>query len=85
MKHVSQCILCQHILILQDYGAKLIYLEGGKSMGADAFSCLPTDENSLEVVVTELFNIKRNYPGTNDFFLWIFIYLQMHSRMMKPC
>ena len=40
MRHVNQCILCQCILILQDYGAKLIYLEGRKNTGADALKTL---------------------------------------------
>ena len=53
---------------MQDYGAKLIYLEGGKDTGAGALSRKPTDENSLEVTMTELFNIERNDSGTNDFF-----------------
>ena len=68
MKHVSQHVLRPRIFILQDYGAKLIYLEGGKNAGANALSRLPTDKNSLEVTMTALFNIERNDPGTNDFF-----------------
>ena len=55
-KHVSQCILCQSILNLQGYRAKL---EGGMNSGADALSCLPTDKNSLEVAMIELFNTKE--------------------------
>ena len=37
-KYVSQCIFCQHICILQDYNAKLIYLEGGKNTGVYALT-----------------------------------------------
>ena len=57
-KHISQCILHQYILILNDYGAKLIYLEGGKNTGADALSHLHSNKNSLEVTMTKLFTVK---------------------------
>ena len=52
MKHVSQYVLHQCILIMQDYGAKLTYLEGGKKTGAAALSCLQTNKNSLEITMT---------------------------------
>ena len=59
-------------LVLEEYGAELVYIKGEKNTAADALSLLPTtekelDEGSIEPLLEELIMQRRVYEGEANF------------------
>ena len=58
----------QQILISQKYGAKVFTFGSKNNLGTDALRHLPTNENSFEATMMELFILKVTNPEINESF-----------------
>ena len=84
-QHTSKHVLHQHLLIDQEYMAKIVYYEGSLNLGADGLSRIEQDDSELTKCKFELYAIQAILCKNDDHFplnLWYLKTEQLQDKQL---